>query len=462
MPANQKLVNEFISITGSDETTANHLLEAFSNNLELAVSNYLDENASKNNSENGSAASKNNKDKVRAPIPQTRGVLVEESHAWTPAPRRRQHSVFDGFRNFKAEADDTTGSTDKNVKRLEDLFRPPLDMMHRGSFESAREEGTKSKKWLLVNIQNTKEFACQVLNRDVWSSSSVKTIIKENFVFWQVYSDSSEGERFMTFYSINGWPHVSILDPRTGGRMGMLTNTTKDSVIQEVRAFLDGHGTLDPEEPPTKRTKRDILDASEDSQLAAAIAASLRENTAKKVVDSESEFEISSESEDEKKNLEEKDGNKEREDQKIEEDVKTEQKPRKPLVKIFPKKKKPNAENSNSEKASEMFPAPSKQVEPTSVNCNGNSRSTNPVSNGGSKCKLVLRFPNGNRDIITMYASDTLKDLAHFISSKDFDLKFYEFLTNFPRKKLSSMDDSITLDAAGLCPQDTIFIQEKL
>uniref|UniRef100_F7BMH5 UBX domain-containing protein n=1 Tax=Ciona intestinalis TaxID=7719 RepID=F7BMH5_CIOIN len=447
MPASQKLVNEFISITGSDETTANHLLEAFSNNLELAVSNYLDENASKNNSENGSAASKNNKDKVRAPIPQTRGIFSNT---------RQLRSVK------QMSAVQRLCSTDKNVKRLEDLFRPPLDMMHRGSFESAREEGTKSKKWLLVNIQNTKEFACQVLNRDVWSSSSVKTIIKENFVFWQVYSDSSEGERFMTFYSINGWPHVSILDPRTGGRMGVLTNITKDSVIQEVRAFLDGHGTLDPEEPPTKRTKRDILDASEDSQLAAAIAASLRENTAKKVVDSESEFEISSESEDEKKNSEEKDGNKEQEDQKIKEDVKTEQKPRKPLVKIFPKKKKPNVENSNSEKTSEMFSAPSKQVEPTSLNCNGNSRSTNPVSNGASKCKLVLRFPNGKRDIITMYASDTLKDLAHFISSKDFDLKFYEFLTNFPRKKLSSMDDSITLDAAGLCPQDTIFIQEKL
>ena len=50
----------------------------------------------------------------------------------------------------------------------------------------AKTAGATSKRWLLVNIQNAKEFPCQVLNRDIWSNQAVKAIIKEHFVFWQV------------------------------------------------------------------------------------------------------------------------------------------------------------------------------------------------------------------------------------------------------------------------------------
>ena len=50
----------------------------------------------------------------------------------------------------------------------------------------AKYEGQRSNKWLLVNIQDPKEFSCQVLNRDVWSNSAVKDIINEHFIFWQV------------------------------------------------------------------------------------------------------------------------------------------------------------------------------------------------------------------------------------------------------------------------------------
>jgi len=38
----------------------------------------------------------------------------------------------------------------------------------------------------MVNVQNVREFVCQVLNRDVWSDPRVKAIVKENFIFWQV------------------------------------------------------------------------------------------------------------------------------------------------------------------------------------------------------------------------------------------------------------------------------------
>lgn len=52
----------------------------------------------------------------------------------------------------------------------------------------AREAGTTLKKYVMVNVQNVKEFVCQALNRDVWSHDGVKAIVKDHFVFWQVGS----------------------------------------------------------------------------------------------------------------------------------------------------------------------------------------------------------------------------------------------------------------------------------
>lgn len=40
----------------------------------------------------------------------------------------------------------------------------------------------------MVNIQNPDIFSCQVLNRDVWSNHTVKSILNEHFIFWQVIS----------------------------------------------------------------------------------------------------------------------------------------------------------------------------------------------------------------------------------------------------------------------------------
>ena len=50
----------------------------------------------------------------------------------------------------------------------------------------ARETGKKQGRWLMVNIQNVQEFTCQALNRDIWSNSTVKALLKDSFIFWQV------------------------------------------------------------------------------------------------------------------------------------------------------------------------------------------------------------------------------------------------------------------------------------
>ena len=50
----------------------------------------------------------------------------------------------------------------------------------------ACDAGRMANKWLMINIQNVQEFSCQVLNRDVWSNSTVKHVVREHFVLWQV------------------------------------------------------------------------------------------------------------------------------------------------------------------------------------------------------------------------------------------------------------------------------------
>jgi uncharacterized protein YyaL (SSP411 family) len=38
----------------------------------------------------------------------------------------------------------------------------------------------------MVNLQDPTEFACQVMNRDLWSEQAVKDVVNESFVFLQV------------------------------------------------------------------------------------------------------------------------------------------------------------------------------------------------------------------------------------------------------------------------------------
>ena len=56
------------------------------------------------------------------------------------------------------------------------------------SFFQAKVDGQHHSKWLLVNVQDVREFPCQQLNRDVWSNEAVRNIIKERFVLWQVWA----------------------------------------------------------------------------------------------------------------------------------------------------------------------------------------------------------------------------------------------------------------------------------
>lgn len=114
----------------------------------------------------------------------------------------------------------TSGNTfqpkTEKEKTLFTLFQPPHDIMMMGDLEAAKNLATKQKRWLLVNLQRDSEFACHVLNRDLWNEESVKDMILCSFIFWQQLDASIDGSKFMERYKVVEFPHVSILDPRTG------------------------------------------------------------------------------------------------------------------------------------------------------------------------------------------------------------------------------------------------------
>ena len=62
---------------------------------------------------------------------------------------------------------------------------PPSPSLH-CVLVQAKQAGCHKRCWLLVNLQDSREFSCQILNRDLWSSPAVRELVQSHFVFIQV------------------------------------------------------------------------------------------------------------------------------------------------------------------------------------------------------------------------------------------------------------------------------------
>ncbi|KAJ8271158.1 hypothetical protein GJAV_G00123400 [Gymnothorax javanicus] len=520
-PGLNGLIQQFTAITGATESVGKHMLEACDNNLEMAVTMFLDgggiaEEPSTSSSSAGASSSSrlpHPEDDVRAPIPQKQDILVEPEPLFgVPKRRRPARSIFDGFRDFQTETirqeqELRNGSAaDKKLSTLADLFRPPIELMHKGSFETAKDCGQMENKWLMINIQNVQDFSCQCLNRDVWSNNAVRTIIREHFIFWQVYHDSEEGQRYIQFYKLNKFPYISILDPRTGQKMVEWNQLDVSSFLEQVSGFLSEHGQLDglsSRPPPAKRARSEsLIDASEDSQLEAAIRASLQEThyesnpdgTRESRSEDESEAEPFSDSE----GLISVDGSDD--ESGVGEGpsggTAPAHTPTPAVSRVSPAprpdspahhRKSPHKESSHRKEDSKKnhleLPVPSRKDADPHASDGENHRSagprprnsgpvpvetsaeelTNPdqPDDNGPKARLMLRYPDGQREQITMSSQAKLMALVKHVQSKGYPNERFELVTNFPRRKLSHLDYDITLQEAELCPQETVFVQER-
>ncbi|EHH16890.1 hypothetical protein EGK_12262, partial [Macaca mulatta] len=469
------------TVSGASESVGKHMLEACNNNLEMAVTMFLDGGGiaeePSTSSASVSAVRPHTEEEVRAPIPQKQEILVEPEPLFgAPKRRRPARSIFDGFRDFQTETIRQEqelrngGAIDKKLTTLADLFRPPIDLMHKGSFETAKECGQMQNKWLMINIQNVQDFACQCLNRDVWSNEAVKNIIREHFIFWQVYHDSEEGQRYIQFYKLGDFPYVSILDPRTGQKLVEWHQLDVSSFLDQVTGFLGEHGQLDglSSSPPKKCARSEsLIDASEDSQLEAAIRASLQEthfDSTQTKQDSRSDEESESELFSGSEEFISVCGSDEEEE--VENLAKSRKSPHKDLGHRKEENRRPLTEppvrtDPGTGTATNHQGLPAVDSEILEMPPEKSDGVVEGIDVNGPKAQLMLRYPDGKREQITLPEQAKLLALVKHVQSKGYPNERFELLTNFPRRKLSHLDYDITLQEAGLCPQETVFVQER-
>ncbi|XP_015752631.1 PREDICTED: FAS-associated factor 1-like [Acropora digitifera] len=83
------------------------------------------------------------------------------------------------------------------------------------------------------------------------------------------------------------------------------------------------------------------------------------------------------------------------------------------------------------------------------------SECTTPVSN------FRFRLPNGDTVTRRFLATNPLQCVLTFVQTKGFLDSEYKVVTNFPRRNLSALDPTESLQSLGLYPQETIFVEER-
>ncbi|XP_057961232.1 plant UBX domain-containing protein 7 isoform X2 [Malania oleifera] len=239
-------------------------------------------------------------DEIRPPLPVIREALYDDTMLYGASrmgyPPHEPNALV-AFRNFEEElkrpgiweSDQGAASTmDNSRDNLASLYRPPFALMHHGPFEKAKVAASVQDKWLLVNLQSTKEFSSHMLNRDTWANEAVAQTISSNFIFWQVYDDTSEGRKVCTYYKLDSIPVILVIDPITGQKMrswcGMIQ---PDSLLEDLLPFMDGgpkdhHVSLSHKRPresyhTSAHKTKVVADETneEDAEVQLALAASM-------------------------------------------------------------------------------------------------------------------------------------------------------------------------------------------
>ncbi|RKP22662.1 thioredoxin-like protein [Syncephalis pseudoplumigaleata] len=182
-----------------------------------------------------------------------RGVFSQQNHPWT-----------------------TTHSEKED--RLAELFRPPYDIITRANLEAARIQAKKEKKKIMVNYQDLSDFACQVLNRDIWSHEGLQAFIREHFVFLQYTTDEQEGQDYQIRYKVQTFPHVAIIDPRTGACKHVWNKIDDpETFMNEVYIYMNDTASSASSRATPSQQNVDYLAMTDEERMAMAIAASRAE-----------------------------------------------------------------------------------------------------------------------------------------------------------------------------------------
>lgn len=187
-------------------------------------------------------------------------------------------------------AEATGGASEASMRsnRLARLFQPPWDLMYKGEWDDARDQGKEHKKWLLVDIQDPSIFDCQALNRDLWKNDGIVETIQENFIFLQYNKDDPRAMQYIQYYFQaheiqSEYPHVAIVDPRTGEQIKLWARKVPSApeFLMQLHEFLDRYSLDNNARNPVAKRKSEMKkekpvdQLSEEEMLERALQASL-------------------------------------------------------------------------------------------------------------------------------------------------------------------------------------------
>ncbi|XP_034937286.1 UBX domain-containing protein 7 [Chelonus insularis] len=437
-------IEKFMEVTGENESVATQYLTLAEGNVENAILLMFEGNGPV-----GRDAPQIEEPEVRAPILPTQEVLVP-SEPVCSFPRT-SNNVFDRFRDFSVETrrqeEEMTRQVSGGIsnpvlnktKRLEDLFRPPYDILFMGSFSEARDHAKSINRWLLVNVQNSQEFSCQILNRDVWSDKQIKEIIKDHFVLWQVLSDSSDGRRYIDFYNVIEYPYLAVVDPRTGECMRSYNNITVDLLLTGLNDILSSQPSPDSsadspnvEEShcePSSSIERSVYLNSKDSG---------RKMKKSRILDQISTV-----------------GNHSRNGNSFGLNTST------------GSSHTIRGKRSRIEIPEELGDSPSNEAAmPTKEDSVAKNSNTVPeagsnkseIPNGEPSLRLCLRLPSGGKEAVSMCANDTIEAFIKRIEEMGFPRSEHTYLILFPKTNVATLPSHTRLSDTILYPSNTVFI----
>ena len=147
--------------------------------------------------------------------------------------------------------------------KLAEMYRPPFELMSRLPWDQARQQGKDGEKWLLVNIQDSSIFDCQLLNRDIWKHPGITDTVKENFIFMQYSKDDPQSNQYIQYYfqdkdNQDAYPHIAIIDPRTGEKVKVWSGPPSPKAmdfLMQLHEFLDRYSLKATAKNPVARRK---------------------------------------------------------------------------------------------------------------------------------------------------------------------------------------------------------------
>jgi len=256
-------LSEFVSITSASPDTAQKYLSRF-DTFEAAVESYLDEP---------------NSSPLRAPDIPYSDILIP-----SPAKKSLIHNTTDNQQSFRYQIQEQEnaikgGGVDQS--RLSAILEPCVYSL-KTTLDCAKKRAVLARRFLLVSVFDPNALVCAGQNRDVWANADITTLVKERLLFLQLRDSSKEGREFAQIYPrYADWPHVALVDPRTGENMKQWEGKdagNAEFLHDKISQLLSRHSNPDfgGQKIQKKRRFEQILDKTEDEQIAIAIAASMK------------------------------------------------------------------------------------------------------------------------------------------------------------------------------------------